>query len=131
MCCERVLLDRTLKNPAASHPLDSSVPTIVFASRKKSPKKNIEYVVIDFEKDVLKQILRELFDRKIQSLIVEGGAKLLNSFLEQDLWDEARVFTSRKTLKGKMKGRVEAPELISKSIGKKIIGTDALEFYQN
>ena len=38
--------------------------------------------------------LQCLYDQQIQSLIVEGGAKTLQSFIDQDLWDEIRVETS-------------------------------------
>ena len=42
--------------------------------------------------------LESLHAHHIQSLIVEGGAKTLNSFLEQHLWDEIRVETSNLTV---------------------------------
>ena len=40
-----------------------------------------------------------MYAKGISSVIVEGGAAVLNSFLEEDLWDEARVFTSPKLFK--------------------------------
>jgi diaminohydroxyphosphoribosylaminopyrimidine deaminase / 5-amino-6-(5-phosphoribosylamino)uracil reductase len=39
--------------------------------------------------------LKDLHSRKIQSLIVEGGTKVLSQFIEKSLWDEARVFTGK------------------------------------
>jgi diaminohydroxyphosphoribosylaminopyrimidine deaminase/5-amino-6-(5-phosphoribosylamino)uracil reductase len=130
----RVVIDKNLKIPSSFHLLDGSVPTIIFTAKKKTSKKNIEFVKIDFKKNILKQITDELYDRKIQSLIVEGGTKLLNSFLEKNLWDEARVFTSTKTLSEitcEKEGGVEAPKMKSKSIMREKIGNDILEFYCN
>jgi len=37
-------------------------------------------------------ILKELYDLNIQSVIIEGGTKTLQSFIRTNLWDEARVF---------------------------------------
>ena len=47
----------------------------------------------------LKHILRDILEKGIGSLIVEGGAKTLNNFIKEGLWDEARVFVSNKTFK--------------------------------
>lgn len=52
-------------------------------------------IVLTHDTDI-NEMLRELYSKKIQSIIVEGGAKTLNSFLDLDLWDEIRVETSPK-----------------------------------
>jgi diaminohydroxyphosphoribosylaminopyrimidine deaminase/5-amino-6-(5-phosphoribosylamino)uracil reductase len=39
------------------------------------------------------QVIEYLYDTKVQSLFVEGGAEVLTHFIESDMWDEARVFT--------------------------------------
>ena len=125
----RVFIDRKLIVPSGYHLLDGKVPTIVFTTRKKSAKRNIEYVTIDFEKDLLKQILSALYKRNIQSLLVEGGAKLHNAFIQTGLWDEARIFTSKKTLSqiaGKKAKGVEAPRAIGRIGAKKRWGSDEL-----
>lgn len=126
----RILIDRQLKIPSSFHLLDGSVPTIVFTSRKIAAKKNLEYVVVDFKKDTLKQVMQELHHREIQSLIVEGGVQLLTSFIENDLWDEAKVFTAEKSLSVKADGR-GAPMMKAKRVGSKKVGSDLLELYDN
>jgi len=129
----RIVIDKNLKIPSRFHLLDGSVPTIVFTAKKKSLKKNLEYVIIDFKKDVLKQIMNELHKRNIQSLIVEGGQKLLNSFIEQNLWNEARVITSNKKLNNlSEKGNgIKSPKINSPNSSKEKIGNDELKVYQN
>lgn len=54
-------------------------------------RENMEYIRIDFEGPVIRQVLDHLAARKLDSLLVEGGAQLINSFVEADVWDEARV----------------------------------------
>lgn len=39
-----------------------------------------------------KQVCNCLYERQIQSLIVEGGAHVLQQFIDEGLWDEARIF---------------------------------------
>lgn len=52
-------------------------------------------IVLTHDTDI-NEMLKDLYSKKIQSIIVEGGAKTLNSFLDLDLWDEIRVETSPK-----------------------------------
>jgi diaminohydroxyphosphoribosylaminopyrimidine deaminase/5-amino-6-(5-phosphoribosylamino)uracil reductase len=40
--------------------------------------------------------LNDLYEKEILSVMVEGGAKLLQSFIDEGLWDEARVFIGNK-----------------------------------
>ncbi|MCI1731307.1 MAG: bifunctional diaminohydroxyphosphoribosylaminopyrimidine deaminase/5-amino-6-(5-phosphoribosylamino)uracil reductase RibD [Prevotella sp.] len=50
-------------------------------------------IVLTHDTDI-NEMLKELYSKNIQSMIVEGGAKTLNSFLDSGLWDEIRVETS-------------------------------------
>lgn len=54
-----------------------------------------EIIKIDFSQNILPKILGELHSRKVESLIVEGGTVMLQSFIDQNLWDEARIFTTK------------------------------------
>ena len=103
----RVVLDRELCIPATNHLLDGTIPTLVFTTCEKENQKHVTYVKIDFEADVLSQVLNELYARKLNSLLVEGGRILLNSFLDSGLWDEAVVETAPVLLQT----GVEAPSL--------------------
>ena len=72
---------------------DGTLPTVVYTACEKSGKfgKNVEQVVLDFAAPLLPQILSHLNACKIDSLLVEGGATVLQSFINASLWDEARV----------------------------------------
>ena len=84
----RVVIDRNLRIPACYHLLDGTVRTLVITGQTAVDRPNVEYVTIDFSQDILPQVLYQLYLRKMTSLLVEGGAHLLQSFLKAGLWDE-------------------------------------------
>lgn len=88
----RLVIDPNLELPENLNLFDQIVPTICFNTVKSERTDNLEFVKLEpgFE---LKEVLEDLNYRKIQSLIVEGGSFVLNKFIEEGLWDEARVFT--------------------------------------
>ena len=73
---------------------------IVFNYQKKSDGNNLIYQQLNKDEDMLTQILSSLYQQQIQSLIVEGGTKLLQSFINAGLWDEARVITNTEMIIG-------------------------------
>ena len=94
----RLVIDRNLTLPAELKLFDHSTPTMVFTEKQKNSEDNLEYVALDFSKDILPQICTVLYDRKIQSLLVEGGTTLLQSFIDSELWDEIFVEHSENVL---------------------------------
>jgi len=123
----RIIIDRNLDLPKNLNVLNDESKTIVFNAKESLTKDNIEYVKVDFKEDILPGILNELYVRKIQSVIIEGGAKLLNSFINSRLWDEARVFISP-TLFG---DGIAAPVIPGKVIEKTKITGDVLLICNN
>ena len=87
----RIVIDRALSLPQNLHIFDDSNKTIVFTAEQKRATNNTEYITIDFHSNTLPQIMNSLFERNIQSLLVEGGSILLQSFIDNSLWDEAHV----------------------------------------
>ncbi len=63
-------------------------PVFVFGAQKDQPE------MLRFSSRDLQEILQVLYEHEIQSVLVEGGAAVLQSFIKADLWDEARIFTS-------------------------------------
>lgn len=88
----RIIIDAELRLKGDLNVFDGSCPTLVFNSIRQEIENRIEFCKLDFEQEVVKQILEVLYDKGIQSLIVEGGSVTLNSFIKSGLWDEARVF---------------------------------------
>lgn len=87
----RVVLDRSLRIPSDYKLLDGSVPTLIFTAKQAECSKNIEYITIDFSANLLSQVLEHLYQRKLITLLVEGGSTLHNLFLKENLWDEIRM----------------------------------------
>lgn len=123
----RVVLDLNLRLPKELNVFDGSTPTIVFNYLKSEQKNNLEYIKITREKNLITEILTELHSRKILSIIIEGGGQLLQSFINQNLWDEAKVFIGNKTF---TKG-LKAPIINKKPINSLHFDTDILNTYMN
>lgn len=87
----RLVIDRNLSLPPSLHLFDGSNPTIVFTEQPKPMGKNVSCVALDFHSDILSQIMDKLFRNNIQSLLVEGGASLSQSFIDAGLWDEIYI----------------------------------------
>jgi diaminohydroxyphosphoribosylaminopyrimidine deaminase/5-amino-6-(5-phosphoribosylamino)uracil reductase len=92
-CPLRLVVDRWGVLDKGLHLFDKTTKTVVFTevSRDLSCIKGVEQVELDFAQPVLPQILDFLHERKVQRLLVEGGASLLQSFIDYGLWDEAFV----------------------------------------
>jgi len=93
----RIVLDRNLTLPETLCLFDGSTETIVFTEKKTSiSKPALEYINVDFNNNLISQILNVLHNKGILSIIVEGGSILLSSFISEGLWDEARIMTGNK-----------------------------------
>lgn len=92
----RLVIDKTLKIPRQNHLWDGSIPTLFFTEQTSGK----ETVQVDFKQPLLPQIMKQLHERSIQSVLVEGGANLLHQFIAADSWDEARVITGTKLFPG-------------------------------
>jgi diaminohydroxyphosphoribosylaminopyrimidine deaminase/5-amino-6-(5-phosphoribosylamino)uracil reductase len=91
---------------------DGKAPTWVFTGIDQPDRENLKFIKLDFDHNILPQMMEELYKRDILSVIVEGGSELLNSFLELNLWDEAFVYTGNQFFgKG-----VAAPHISGKTI---------------
>lgn len=88
----RMVIDRTNRLPEKLYLKDGRNPTIVFTEVDAELKPNVEFVRLDFQQNILPQLMDFLYQREIQSVVVEGGQHLLQSFIDQNLWDEAHVY---------------------------------------
>ena len=89
----RIVIDKELKIPTNLKVYDGSVKTIFINESSTYVKGTIFFEKINFSKPIAIQICEVLFKHKIQSLIVEGGTKTIQTFIDENLWDEARVFS--------------------------------------
>ena len=89
----RVVLDQNNRISKDSFVFDNTVKTIVFTkSETNLSAENTNFEVIDFNQNIIPQILAVLHQNQIQSIIIEGGLQTLQSFIDENIWDEARIF---------------------------------------
>jgi diaminohydroxyphosphoribosylaminopyrimidine deaminase/5-amino-6-(5-phosphoribosylamino)uracil reductase len=123
----RAVFDRNLEFDATLNIFSQDSETLIFNTKKNKLSGNLNFVKIDFDKDTSIQMLDYLGHNNLQSLFIEGGSKLLNNFLQNDLWDEARVFTGNKNFgEG-----ISAPQLNLVPQKQMEISGDMLEIFYN
>lgn len=124
----RLVIDKLLQIPETHHIYDHAAKTIVFNEVKTQVIGNTHYVQMeDMQYYLPQKIAYQLYLMDLQSVIIEGGANLLNQFIDAGLWDEARVFSSSKS----WESGIHAPHihgLITEMIS---INHDKLIIYKN
>ncbi len=123
----RAVIDRKLRLPANLNLFDNSVKTIVFNSIQNKEIENTLFIKIDFSKNSLPQILKELHKQNLLSLIVEGGKQLLESFITKNLWDETHLFVGNRNFYT----GIRAPEFNGKTYASENLDSDKLLIYKN
>ncbi len=122
----RIVTNRSNRLRDDHNVFDGSVPTLVMGEKSYN-KPNAEFIRVDENEHQVEQLLHELYKRNIQSVFVEGGGKLIQSFLDLNLWDEARVFQGDNNF---VKG-IPAPVVRSSRIRHQKILNDNLVVYDN
>ncbi len=124
----RITFDGNNSIPKESYFFDNELNTFFFTKKSNSvSSEKTTYIELDFSDKNLSLILENLYKKNIQSVIIEGGAKTLNNFIEIDLWDEARIFRSENLLNDGIK----SPDLKKTPDHLIKIGSDKLYFYYN
>ncbi|SMC75288.1 diaminohydroxyphosphoribosylaminopyrimidine deaminase [Moheibacter sediminis] len=121
----RLVLDKELKLNQNLNLFDRNQKTIIFSEKEKANQENLEFIQTSFDKNLPDSILQKLHEIGIQSVIIEGGKKTLESFIQKDLWDEARIFTSSES----WDSGIKSPEIHGKMIHSKKIISDKLEIF--
>lgn len=103
----RVVIDKDLTLSPELHLFDGAVRTLVFTAQEHPNRENLEYIRVDYNKEVLPQILRHLYGQGLQTLMVEGGSRVLQSFIDAGAWDEMVVEESAR----KLNEGVKSPEI--------------------
>ena len=112
----RFVLDQNNRIPRESHIFDNQAKTIVLSSAE-----------IDFSRNIAIQIGDFLFKNNIQSVLIEGGKQTIQTFIDTNLWDEARVFRGNLFFENGTK----APILQSEWTERQFILEDELLIFKN
>lgn len=125
----RLLLDKQLRLPNTLKLFSDGEKTIIFNSIRNSEEENIQYYQLPNYDDTIPALLNALYQLKLNSVIVEGGAQLLQSFIAAGLWEEARIITNQQLTVAE---GLAAPQLANEvQVAEQQIGTDLIVFYNH
>lgn len=124
----RIILDRSGKVTDSYSVKNHKIKTIVLTEKINFTNlDNLLYEIVAFDTNLPHTIMEVLYKHNLQSVIIEGGLKTLQTFIDANLWDEARVFKGETVFSEGIK----APELSGKPLQKQAIINDELIIYRN
>lgn len=123
----RIVLDKKLRLSQNLNLFDNTQETICLNLVKNEKKEQIEYLQITDENDILRESLEKLYQKNIQSIIIEGGSTLLNALIQENLWDECRIFVGNQ----KFEEGILSPKFNQNSYTSEKIEKDLLKIYFN
>ena len=97
----RLVLDKKLRLPHSLHLFDNTIRTVVLNDSLQKEEEQILHYKMEESESVASSVCRACYKLNIQSVLVEGGAQLLQAFIDGGLWDEARIITNQKLYIGK------------------------------
>jgi len=95
----RIAIDERLELPQHLHIFNRQVPTILLNSKVDKKEKNLHFFKKNPGKELISDVIELAVQKNILSLIVEGGANILQQFIDANAWDEARIFVGNKVFK--------------------------------
>jgi diaminohydroxyphosphoribosylaminopyrimidine deaminase/5-amino-6-(5-phosphoribosylamino)uracil reductase len=124
----RLVADMNLELPLSLKIFNNKARTIVFNKIKYEERDYLLYYQVTEDVSIVHQIINALYQLKIQSVILEGGAKLLQSFIDEKMWDEARVITNHELI---IDAGLRSPELTgAMKSSEQSVFRDKIEFFK-
>jgi diaminohydroxyphosphoribosylaminopyrimidine deaminase / 5-amino-6-(5-phosphoribosylamino)uracil reductase len=120
----RILWDPKLELPASHAIMDGKQPTIVMNDSKEGLENNIRFVKLKS----IEELVFFLYENKTLSIIIEGGPKTIQKFLDANLWDEARIIKSEILLENGYRANQLQNEVYMYSDKQ---GTDEIFYFKN
>lgn len=129
----RIVMDLHLRLPKNLNLFNGQVPTIVFNYLKDGREGLIHYAIISKEDDILSQVMSRLYEFQVQSILIEGGKQLLQTFIDKNCWDEARVISGNRYFPYSDNGKVITSPVLSNALltGSGSIANDSIQYFIN
>ena len=125
----RLVVDMNLKLPLSLKIFNGKQRTVIFNTVKHEENRNLIYYQVTEDVNLMHQIINALYQMKIQSVLVEGGARLLQSFIDEEMGDETIIIKNEEL---KINTGLAAPELVLKNAQQEMkILNDSIKIYQN
>ena len=125
----RIVIDKKLQIDKTAALFHNNAPVIILNELEEKEEAHTSYVKINNEKELLPQLMQLLFEKNINSLMVEGGSILLQSFIDRGLWDEAYSITNEQLYINEGIAAVQLPA--DKKVGESYLLTDRIDHYKN
>ena len=90
----RLVIDMDLRLPSSLQLFDGTQRTIVFNSLQHKEQNNLLYYQVTKDVSIVHQVCNALYQLNIQSVLIEGGTRLLQSFINENMFDEIRIITN-------------------------------------
>lgn len=124
----RIVIDKSGKISNEFHVKDKKIKTIFITENQNfANSENLFYENCTFDNSLAHNISQLLFKHEIQSVIIEGGRQTLQTFIDVNLWDEARIFRGNVCFNN----GISAPNLNGKLIEKQTFLDDELLIFRN
>ena len=123
----RILIDFDLKVPQDFKIYNDEAPTLVFNQEKEADEGNIKFIKISKE-NFLEELMQKLFENQIQSVLVEGGSRTLQTFINANLWDETIIIKNENLI---LENGTKAPNFEGNLTEEKIFRDNKVSFYRN
>ncbi|HEY8387463.1 MAG TPA: bifunctional diaminohydroxyphosphoribosylaminopyrimidine deaminase/5-amino-6-(5-phosphoribosylamino)uracil reductase RibD [Parasegetibacter sp.] len=124
----RMVSDRYLKLHSGLHLMDNQVPTLVFNLLESRDTDQMKWVKLKEGTNWIQQIMDFCYNNGIQSILVEGGPALTSLFLEEGIWDEARIITNTRLI---LENGIAAPRFSGVGLLKsEMILNDKIEWFR-
>jgi diaminohydroxyphosphoribosylaminopyrimidine deaminase/5-amino-6-(5-phosphoribosylamino)uracil reductase len=123
------LIDRHLQLSPSLSVFDRQQPTVIFNTIKQEEEGTLLYYRVPEDKNLIPQIVEACYQLNIQSILAEGGAGLLQSLIDADLWDETRIITNDTLM---IQEGLTAPTLNDYHfIGKDVILNNTIQYFRH
>lgn len=123
----RILIDFELKVPRDFKIYNHEAPTLVFNQEKDSEEENIKFIKISKE-NFLEELMQKLYENQIQSVLIEGGSKTLQTFIDANLWDETIIIKNKNLT---LENGTKAPKFEGSLIEEKVFRDNKVLFFKN
>lgn len=128
----RIVLDRNLRLNNKCSVFDKKAPSIIISAKQERPSAKTEHWILEFidwnlKEKIAQQVCTVLYNHDINSVIIEGGRQTLQTFIDENLWDEARVFIGATNFTFGTK----APRFSGSFVSEEKIIDDTLKIYRN
>jgi diaminohydroxyphosphoribosylaminopyrimidine deaminase/5-amino-6-(5-phosphoribosylamino)uracil reductase len=125
----RLVIDMDLKLSLTLKIFNDKQRTVIFNKIKQEEKGHLIYYQVTEDVSLVHQIVNALYQMKIQSVIVEGGARLLQSFIDEEMWDEVRIIKNEKLI---INNGLSAPAFIDRNADEEIkVSGDSIKIYNH